>query len=108
MGVEDLSEIEQLINGSSTGLTETDITGLLSQMFLWILLPSIIFSTVFLVLYIVHSIRRRKLENAIFEIRDILRDMNTSNAAASPAPSTIPVASSAEQPEHENTTQNTK
>lgn len=104
--MEDLSEIEQLINGGPSGLTEAFFTDLISQMFLWILLPSILISIVILVLYIVHSVRRRKLENALFEIRDILRDMHTSNTATAHTLIADTVEVSPEQPEPENTVQN--
>lgn len=100
--MEDLSGIEQIINGDSGGLTEADITGFMSQMFLWILLPSILISVVILVLFIIHSVRRRKLENALFEIRDILRDMHNSNTTPPPILKAEPLAVS-EQPEPENT-----
>jgi uncharacterized protein YoxC len=41
------------------------------------LIPSIVVTLLFLVIYIAHIVRRRKLENAIFEIRDTLREMQS-------------------------------
>ena len=96
--MDELSNFEQLINGNSTSLTEAEITGLISQMMLWFMVPLILISIVFLVLFILHSIRRRKLENAILEIRDILRDMNMAIQTPSPIPVNTPAPEAPDTP----------
>lgn len=56
-------------------LTDSTTSNIADKLFQWVILPSIISLAIVLVLYIAHVIRRRKIENAIFEIRDLLRDM---------------------------------
>lgn len=92
-----MDEITQLLNGTTGGNSTptVDITGMLTQLMLWTILPTIIFGIIFLIVYIMRSIRRRKVENAIFEIRDLLRTMQPPQAIPPVAPEHI---ATAEQP----------
>lgn len=44
-------------------------------MFQWLVIPSIVFMAIIIALYIWRTIRRRKVDSAILEIRDMLREM---------------------------------
>ncbi len=60
----------------------------------WLLIGSTVLTVIFLILYIAHIIRRHKLEKAIFEIRDLLRDIkdeqNVPVARQSESTKTVP------------------
>ena len=68
----DLNSLQQnLTNSVSSNVTNS----LTSQLMDWLLIGSTVLTVLFLILYIVHMIRRHKLEKAIFEMRDLLRDI---------------------------------
>ncbi len=52
----------------------------------WLLIGSTVLTVLFLIFYILHIIRRHKLEKAIFEIRDLLRDIKDAQFSSRPTP----------------------
>lgn len=73
----DITQLQQSVTNSvSTNLTK--------QIMAWVLIPSIVLTVVILVLYIVHAVRRYRLEKALFEIRDLLRDMQKNQSTQAP------------------------
>lgn len=86
-----MDELNQLLNGTTGGTsttTTTDIANQINTVVMWTVVPTIIFGIIFLVMYILRINRRRKVENAIFEIRDLLKTMQPQQA---PAPQTQPI-----------------
>lgn len=69
-----MEDISQLLN-SETNSTTADITNQVMQLMAWIIIPSVILTIIVVVFFVLYMLRKRKIENAIFEIRDILRDM---------------------------------
>jgi hypothetical protein len=56
-------------------LTTNVTSDLTSKVVTWFLVPSLVFTVLLLVVIISSSVRRRRVENAIFEIRDLLEDI---------------------------------
>lgn len=77
----ELTSLQQLL---STNDTATDISSnIINQLLGWTLIPSLIFLGLFLLLYVIRSIHRHKVDKAIFEIRDMLRESRATNPAPS-------------------------
>jgi hypothetical protein len=78
----DLNALQQLTDHTTSNVT--------SQLMGWLVVPSLILTLVIVALYITALVRRRRVESAIFEIRDLLKDMKANGqqppAAAPPAP----------------------
>ena len=83
--MQDITSLEQSLTGTS--INTDDIIGTLLT---WIILPSVIIMIVFIIAVIVNSIRRWRVEQAIFEIRDILREMNQTKPAIDNRPNLNP------------------
>lgn len=66
------------VNTLTQDLTNNVTSDLPDSLFFWFLVPSIIITLLFLVVFISGIIRRRRLENAIFEIRDLLQEIRDS------------------------------
>lgn len=81
-----MDELNQLLNSTNGGTTTTDIANQINQLLVWTIVPTIIFGIIFLVIYVLRIARRRKVENAIFEIRDLLRTMQPPQATPAPTP----------------------
>ncbi len=75
------------VNTLTQDLTNNVTSDLSGSLFFWFLVPSIIIALLFLVVFISGIIRRRRVENAIFEIRDLLEDILDTQLV--PANSTI-------------------
>jgi hypothetical protein len=75
------------VNTLTQDLTNNVTSDLSDSLFFWFLVPSIIIALLFLVVFISGIIRRRRVENAIFEIRDLLEDILDTQLV--PANSTI-------------------
>jgi|GEM_PF-5313723 len=54
---------------TTTGNIGSDIS---NYVFQWLVIPSIMFMVIFLAIYIFRTVRRYRVEKAIFEIRDAL------------------------------------
>ncbi len=80
--MDSLTEFRQSVSNDVTTDITTDITQNITDQlidaFSWIIIPSLIITIVLVVLFIYRSIRRYKLEKAIFEIRDTLREIKLS------------------------------
>ena len=71
MGIDTLQQsLAEDVHGITTGIQEQ-----IAKMILWIVIPLIIVTILVLLLYILRLMRHRKVENAIFEIRDTLHEM---------------------------------
>ena len=81
-----MDELTQLLDASGGGVTtNTDILNQINQLIVWLIIPLVVFTTLFLIMYTMRTIRRRRVENAIFEIRDLLRTMQPpQNSPTSP------------------------
>lgn len=91
-------DIDTLQESLSTNVTDTINSGIedqISKIIVWMVVPAIILSILILVLYILHALRRRKVENAILDIRDTLHHMEQAQVASSHAP--IPTQRAAER-----------
>ena len=82
-------DLQSLQDALGTNVTDSVTSGIQSQIdkiIAWIVVPSIILTLLVLLLYVLHMLRRRKIENAILEIRDTLRDIKLAQVApAKPA-----------------------
>ena len=80
--MDNLTEFRQSVSNDVTTDITTDITQNITDQLIdalsWIIIPSLLITTVLVVLFIYRSIRRYKLEKAIFEIRDTLREIKLS------------------------------
>lgn len=66
------------VNTLTQDLTNNVTSDLPDSLLVWFLVPSIIITVLFLVVFISGIIRRRRVENAIFEIRDLLQEIRDS------------------------------
>ncbi|MBP7857590.1 MAG: hypothetical protein WAW63_02220 [Candidatus Saccharimonadales bacterium] len=65
------------VNTLTQDLTSNVTSNLSDVLMKWMLVPSIVMTLLFLVVLVANNLRRRRVENAIFEIRDLLRDMQS-------------------------------
>lgn len=95
----DITSLQNALGTNVTNSVNTSIQDELGKLIAWTVIPSIILTIVIIVLYVLHSLRRRKIENAILEIRDSLRDIKLTQVApaepwptpeATPSPATPP------------------
>lgn len=83
---------EELLSGEngtvSTGDQLPDLTSSVSDMLAPIMWLSVLFTVIFIALYISSMVRRRKLENALFDMQKTLHEMNERDKArmATPTP----------------------
>jgi hypothetical protein len=75
------------MNMLTQDLTTNVTSDLTSKVVTWFLVPSLVFTVLLLAVIISSSVRRRRVENAIFEIRDLLEDILDTQLV--PANSTI-------------------
>ena len=88
-------DIKSLQDALNTNVSNTVTTGLqdqLNKIIAWIVIPTLVLTVAIIVIYVVHMLRRRKIENAILEIRDILREIKLDQIASKPRPDTPPTA----------------
>lgn len=70
----DLNQLQELLNGSNSvnsGLNGFDVNKLIA----WLVIPSIVLTVIICLVFIVSMVQRWRVERAIFEIRDTLREM---------------------------------
>lgn len=97
------SQTLELLMGSPD--TTSDFGSSLGAFLLYITIASVVVTGAILVMWIMAQMRRRKVENATLEIRDILHEMNERDKQRTapqptPTPSAAPVAPpKAPQPE---------
>lgn len=68
---------------TTSGDAASNITGMLVN---WIAIPSIIFMIFIVAIYTFRTVHRHKVDAAILEIRDTLREMNTPSVPESHEP----------------------
>lgn len=73
-------DINSLTQNVTQDVTQ-NVTDSMQNAFMFLLVPSIIISVLFLLFFIMHALRRRRVDNAILEIRDILRTMQKNDQA---------------------------
>lgn len=69
--MEDITQIQNLLNGGTGSNGSFDI----GQMIMWFVVPTVILTIVVSIAFIVAGIRRWQMEKAIYEIRDLLREV---------------------------------
>ncbi len=80
-----MDELNQYVQ-TTVGDATTDIVNMLVQ---YLVVPTIIFMVLFLVVYIIKSVHRHRVDSAILEIRDILRDSKTTKLPEDTKPNSI-------------------
>lgn len=67
---------------TNVGNVTSDVTSnVINTLLQWVLIPSLVFIVIFLAIYIVRAVHRHKVDSAIFEIRDMLREMHPTSPA---------------------------
>lgn len=84
----DITSLQQTLTDSLTSNVTSNVQGELEKIMVWVLIPSIVITFVLLAAYIAHVVHRHKVDKAIFEIRDTLREMKL--AQVSPAKPAFP------------------
>lgn len=69
-----LDILQKSLTDDISGVT-SDFQDQIFKMILWIVIPLIIIAILALLLYVLRTLRHRKIENAIFDIRDTLHRM---------------------------------
>jgi len=69
-----MDELNALLQSMTTS-TNGGTSDTLKQLLAWTVVPSIVFFGAFLVYFAFHIIHRHRVDKAIFEIRDNLREM---------------------------------
>ena len=77
------------VNTLTQDFTNNVTSDLSDSLFFWFLVPSIIITLLFLVVFISGIIRRRRVENAIFEIRDMLEDLLEAQSSLADSGNTV-------------------
>lgn len=67
---------------TTLGDASSDISGMFFQ---WLVVPSLIFMITILAVYTWRAVNRHRVDKAIFEIRDTLREMNVVHGAVNPS-----------------------
>jgi hypothetical protein len=76
-----MDQLTSLQQSLSSGNLSGDISStIINQLLGWILVPYLVVLALILVLYIMRAVHRRKVDNAVFEIRDMLREMRASSS----------------------------
>jgi hypothetical protein len=89
--MQDLNSIQQSLSSSISDTTNAAISDMINQLLGWALVPSIIFMVLFLLAYVSRSLHRRKVDNAILEIRDMLKETNALRSTSAPTNAEPPV-----------------
>ena len=89
----DYSSLQQTLTDNLTSGVTSGVQDQLGKIMAWVVIPSIILTVIILLAYILHLIHRHKVDKAIFEIRDTLREMKQAGLS-SPAtqPNSSPVS----------------
>lgn len=88
-----INQLQDILNGSNSvnsGIADFDINKFMA----WLIVPSVVLTVIFCIWVVANMWHRRRVEKAIFEIRDILREMKLAQqhpiAASKPQPETAP------------------
>lgn len=71
----DLTQLQDLLNGSNSVNTGLSSSFDLNKLMAWLIIPSVVLIVIFCLWVMMNMYHRHKVESAIFEIRDILREM---------------------------------
>lgn len=85
-------DIPSLQNALDTNITNTVTSGVQDQfekLLAWVLVPSIVLTAIMLIMYIAHLVHRHKIDKAIIEIRDTVRELKLAQAAQLPKPEPV-------------------
>lgn len=74
----DLNSLQDSLTSGVTDSVKSGFQDQLGKIMAWIVVPSVVLTLLIILLYVLHALRRRKVEKAIFEIRDMLRDAKLS------------------------------
>lgn len=90
----DLDSLQKTLNTNVSNSVDSTVHDLLGKLLIWVILPTVIITVLFIVFYIMHMLRRRKIENAILDIRDTLHRMEQAQTLPIPAvPAATPLTS---------------
>lgn len=73
----DYTSLQQTFTDNLTSGVTSGVQDQLGKIMAWVVIPSIILTVIILLAYILHLIHRHKVDKAIFEIRDMLREMKS-------------------------------
>jgi L-lactate permease len=83
----DLNSLQDALSTNVTNSVSSGVEDQISKIIAWVVVPSIILTVILLAAYIAHIVHRHKVDKAIFEIRDTLREMKLAGSApATPWP----------------------
>jgi hypothetical protein len=82
----ELTNLQQALSTNISDTTNAAISDTMNQLISWTLIPSLIFLGLFLLLYIIRSVHRHKVDKAVFEIRDMLREMRAEKSDVTTTP----------------------
>jgi len=84
----DYTSLQQNLTDNLTNGVTSGVQDQLGKLMAWVVIPSVILTVIILVAYIVHLVHRHKVDKAIFEIRDTLREMKRAGLSSdTPRPS---------------------
>lgn len=82
----DITSLQQTFTDTLTSNVTSNVQSELEKIMAWVLIPSIILTLAILVVYIAHVVHRHRVDKAIFEIRDTLREMKLGQVPVAPTP----------------------
>lgn len=96
-GMESFEALQKSISDDITSNVTSDVTDTISEtvtnqlydMFSWIIMPAIILVVLLIAVQAYRMFRHYRLEKAIFEIRDTLREMKKSQSNGMPTPPSV-------------------
>lgn len=86
----DITSLQQTLTDSLTSNVTSNVQGELHKLMALVLIPSIVLTIIVLAVYVAHIVHRHKVDKAIFEIRDTLREMKVGQTSVVPQASAIP------------------
>lgn len=82
--MDNLTSLPRSISNDVSNTVNAAVTEQLNKLFSWIVVPLIIITAIIVIAYTYRAFRRRKIENAILEIRDTLRVVKLSQQPSPP------------------------
>ena len=71
----DITSLQNALNTNVTDSITSEVQDQFEKLLVWVLVPSIILTVIVIIMYIVHFIHRHKIDKAIIEIRDTVREL---------------------------------
>ncbi len=72
-----LNQIQQSLTSNVTSNVTSSVTDQINNLLGMFIIPSLVITVIILALYIARMVHRHKVDKAIFEIRDMIREMKT-------------------------------